>query len=143
MKIQIVNDEAESIDGFIALKISDNPSSDLLKIIDNSCMELLAIDIIDSINFDKSLEFLSDLLGKIRLNGTIILKGVSSLAFSHALLNGSINCEYASDVISNIKSIHDHRDIINLLETNNFTVDTIYLGGVSYEIKATRHTNVP
>lgn len=142
MKIQIVNDDKESIDGFITLKIGENPSSDLSKIIDNSCTELLALDVIDTISFDNALEFLSSLLRKIRLNGTIILKGVSSLTFSHALLNSSIDCEYASNIISNIKSIHDHRDIISLLETNNFTIDTVHLGGVSYEIKATRHTNV-
>ena len=142
MKIQIVNNDNESIDGFIALKISDNIKQDLGKIVDNSCTELLVLDVINSFKYNESIEFLLTLLKKVRINGNILLKGVSSLSLSNAILNELINSEEGSSVIENIKSIHDHRDIVNLLEANNFTVNTIMLGGVSYELGATRSKNV-
>lgn len=139
MKLQIVHDDNESIEGYISLTLSENSKSDLSKIVNNSCTEILLLDIIDSFEYDKSLEFLLDVLTKIRLNGSIILRGISSLAFSHALLNGSIDSNKASNIISNIKSIHDQRDVTELLEKNNFRIDTIRLNGVSYELKATRY----
>lgn len=139
MKLQIVHDDNESIEGYIALTISENSKSDLSQVVNNSCTEILLLDIIDSFAYDKSFEFLFDVLTKIRLNGSIILRGISSLAFSHALLNGSIDNSKASNIISEIKSIHDQRDITELLEKNNFRIDTIRLNGVSYELKATRY----
>jgi hypothetical protein len=138
MKLQIVHNDNESIEGFISLKISDNPKSDLSQIVNHSCTDILVLDIIDSFEYNQSFEFLSEVLSKIRLNGSLLLRGVSSLAFSHALLNGSIDSNKASNIISEIKSIHDQRDITTLLESNDFRIDTMRLNGVSYELKATR-----
>lgn len=142
MKLQIIKNDDDSIEGFISIKVSENPETELSKIISNSCTEMLVLDIIDYFDYDKSISFLADLLSKIRLNGSILLRGISSVAFSHALFNGSLDCKKASDIIANIKSVHDQRDIIGYLEANNFSIDTVRLMGASYEIKATRHTNV-
>jgi hypothetical protein len=142
MKLQIVNNDDESIDGFISLKIGEDFKTTLSQLIDNSCTEVLLLDILDTMEYEQSFEFLVSVLKKIRSNGSILLRGVSSLAFSHSLLNGPIDSKQASGIIGNIKSIHDQRDVINLLESNNFTVDTVRLNGVVYELKATRQTNV-
>jgi hypothetical protein len=142
MKLQIVNNDDESIDGFISLKVGEDFKTTLSQLIDNSCTEVLLLDILDTMEYEQSFEFLVSVLKKIRSSGSIILRGVSSLSFSHSLLNGPIDSKQASGIIGNIKSIHDQRDVINLLESNNFTVDTVRLNGVVYELKATRQTNV-
>lgn len=141
MKLQIVNNDDESIEGFISLKIGEDFKTTLSQLVDNSCTEVLLLDILDTIEYEQSFEFLVSVLKKIRSNGSIILRGVSSLAFSHSLLNGPIDSKQASGIISNIRSIRDQRDIINLLESNSFTVDTVRLSGIVYELKATRQTN--
>lgn len=142
MKLQIIKNDDDAIEGFVSIKVSENPETDLSKVINNSCTEMLVLDVIDYFDYDKSISFLADVLSKIRLNGSILLKGVSSVAFSHAVFNGSLDCKQASDIIANIKSIHDQRDIIGYLEANKFTIDTVRTTGACYEIKATRHTNV-
>jgi len=141
MKLQIVNSDDQSIEGFISLKVGEDFKTTLSQIVDNSCTEVLLLDILDTIEYEKSFEFLKIVLQKIRLNGSITLRGVSSLAFAHSLLNGPIDSKQASGIISNIDSIHDQRDVINLLESKNFTIDTVRLNGISYELKATRQTN--
>jgi len=141
MKLQIVNSDDQSIEGFISLKVGEDFKTTLSQIVDNSCTEVLLLDILDTIEYEKSFEFLKIVLQKIRLNGSITLRGVSSLAFAHSLLNGPIDSKQASGIISNIHSIHDQRDVINLLESKNFTIDTVRLNGISYELKATRQTN--
>jgi len=141
MKLQIVNSDDQSIEGFISLKVSEDFKTTLSQIVDNSCTEVLLLDILDTIEYEKSFEFLKIVLQKIRSNGSILLRGISSLAFAHSLLNGPIDSKHASGIISNIHSIHDQRDVINLLESKNFTIDTVRLNGISYELKATRQTN--
>jgi hypothetical protein len=142
MKLQIVNNDDESIEGFISLKVGEDFKTTLSQLVDNSCTEVLLLDILDTMEYEQSFEFLSGIFRKVRSSGSIILRGVSSLSFSHSLLNGPIDSKQASGIIGNIKSIHDQRDVINLLESNNFTVDTVRLSGVVYELKATRQTNV-
>ena len=142
MKLQIINNDDESIEGFISLKIGEDFKTTLSQLVDNSCTEVLLLDILDTMEYEKSFAFLADVLKKIRSNGSIILRGVSSLAFSHSLLNGPIDSKQASGIIANINSIHDQKDVINLLESHNFTIDTVRLNGISYELKATRQTNV-
>lgn len=141
MKLQIVNNDDESIEGFISLKIGEDFKTTLSQLVDNSCTEVLLLDILDTMEYEQSFEFLVSVLKKIRSNGSIILRGVSSLSFAHSLLNGPIDSKQASGIIGNIRSIHDQRDVTNLLESNNFTVDTLRLSGVVYELKATRQTN--
>ena len=142
MKLQIVKNDDESIDGFISLKLGEDFKTTLSQLVDHSCTEVLLLDILDAMEYDQSFEFLAIVLQKIRLNGSIILRGVSSLVFANSLLNGIIDSKQASGIISNIHSIHDQRDVINLLESKNFTIDTVKLNGISYEVKATRQTNV-
>jgi hypothetical protein len=142
MKLQIVNNDDESIEGFVSLKVGDDFKTALTQLIDNSCTEVLLLDILDTMEYGQSFEFLSGILRKVRSNGSIILRGVSSIAFSHSLLNGPIDSKQASGIIANIRSIHDQRDVINLLESNHFIIDTVRLNGVTYELKATRQTNV-
>jgi hypothetical protein len=142
MKLQIVNNDDESIEGFISLKVSKDFKTTLSQLVDSSCTEVLLLDILDTMEYEQSFEFLFYVLKKIRLNGSIVLRGISSIAFAHSLLNGPIDSKRASGIIDNIHSIHDQRDVINLLESNDFIVDTVRLNGVEYELKATRRTNV-
>lgn len=142
MKLQIINNENESIEGFVSLKISENFKTTLSQIIDNSCTEILLLDILDTMDYEKSYEFLSQMIHKIRLNGSLILRGVSSIVLANSILNEKIDTKQASNIIANIQSFHDQRDIITLLEANDFIIDTIRLSGVNYELKATRRTNV-
>jgi hypothetical protein len=142
MKLQIVRNDNESIDGFVSLKVNEDFKTTLSQVIDHSCKEVLMLDILDTMEYDQSFELLVGVLQKIRLNGSITLRGISSISFAHSLLSGPIDSKQASGIISNIHSIHDQRDVINLLESNNFTIDTVRLSGVAYELKATRQTNV-
>jgi len=142
MKLQIVRNDNDSIEGFVSLKVGEDFKTTLSQLVDHSCKEVLLLDILDTMEYDQSFEFLANVLQKIRLNGSITLRGISSLAFAHSLLNGPIDSKQASGIISNIHSIHDQRDVINVLESNNFTIDTVRLNGIAYELKATRQTNV-
>ena len=142
MKLQIVKNDDESIDGFVSLKVGEDFKSTVSKIIDNSCTEILLLDILDSMDYDTSYEFLSHIIQKVRLNGSLLLRGVSSIVLASSMLNGQIETKQASNVIANINSIHDQRDIITMLEANDFVVDIVRLSGVTYELKATRRINV-
>jgi hypothetical protein len=142
MKLQIVRNDNESIEGFVSLKVGEDFKTTLSQLVDNSCTEVLLLDILDTMEYESSFEFLASVLNKIRLQGSIILRGISSLAFSHSLLHGPIDSKQASEIITNIKSIHDQRDVISILESHNFIIDTVRLHGVSYELRATRYNNV-
>jgi len=142
MKLQIINNENESIEGFISLKISENFQNTLSQIVDNSCAEILLLDILDTMDYDKSYEFLSQMIRKVRLNGSLILKGISSIVLASSIMNEKIDTKQASNMIANIRSVHDQRDIITMLEANDFIIDVVRISGVTYELKATRYKNV-
>lgn len=137
MKIQVITSEPEAISGFDHILIQNGQCPDIDNVINHSCTELIAIDCLDKLSYDDSVKFFGELIKKIRLGGTLVLRGIGLLSIGQQIISEAIDAQSLSNIISNIKCLHDPRNIVNVLEKENFTV-TMYLRGIHYEITATR-----
>lgn len=135
MKIQVVKPGEKEIDGYLPLTLIEQ---DIQNVINNSCTEILALQSLDYIPFDKATLFLQALLTKVRLNGTITLTGIHAVAFAQNIINEMIDSKTASNIIDELRSIVDTRIVIQILESNNFMLDYITITGNFYELRATR-----
>lgn len=137
MKLQIVTDDNQHISGFEQINVVNGECKEMDDVINHSCTEILAIDCLEKFPYDKSVAFFGQLLQKVRLGGSIIFRGLNLISIGQQTMSGLLDAEGFSKLIANCHCIHDPRNIVNVLERENFVVTT-NLRGVHYEIKATR-----
>lgn len=137
MKLQLITHESESISGFNQILIENDRCPDIDNVINHSCTDLLAIDCLDKLSYDMSVKLFGELMKKIRLGGTLVVRGIGLLTLGHGIISESIDAQGLSAIVENIKCIHDPRNIVHVLEQENFVV-TMSLRGIHYEITATR-----
>lgn len=137
MKLQIVNNESEVVNGYMHILIANK--EDLKNIVHSSCTEVVAFNVLDKLEYKDALDFFIALLNRVRLNGCITLSSLNLISLGQNIISEEIDSENFSKLIENVKSIIDTRIIINLLESNNFIIDhLILLDRNYYELKATR-----
>lgn len=137
MKLQIINNISDQLNGFTSITIANR--QDIKNIVHNSCTQVFAARVLDTLEYKDALEFLSELLQRVRLSGSIILSGLDLISLGQNIANELIDSESASNAISNVKSITDTRIITKLLESNGFVLEYLLLLDQNYyEIKATR-----
>lgn len=137
MKLQVITHESESISGFDQILIENDTCPEIDNVINHSCTDLLAIDCLDKLSYDSSVKLFGELVKKIRLGGTLVIRGIGLLVVGQQIMSESIDAQMFSSIVQNIKCVHDPRNMVNVLEKENFAV-TLYLRGVHYEITATR-----
>lgn len=136
MKIQIVNKNEEIIDGYYI--ISTEKLENISTIINNSCTDLIAIDVLDKLTQNECIDLLNVLMQKIRINGRMVISGVHLLSLAQGIINETIDSSAVNDIIAQNQSIIDSRKICNLLEAKKFIIDTFKIYGHKYEIIAIR-----
>lgn len=136
MKIQILENIKDSIDGFNPFLLQDGNIN--IDIPDNSATMVLLTNTIESIEYSH-LDGMLGLLKKItRKGGNVIIGGIDVNCLSRDLINGFIDVETYNKLVFSKKSLYDSKGLANRLSEIGFTIDKILLRGSVYELHASR-----
>jgi hypothetical protein len=137
MKLQIIKNINDQLNGFTSITISQK--DEIKNIIHSSCTEVFANRVLDELTYQEAIQFLVELMQRVRLGGNIILSGIDLISLGQNITNELIDSQSVSYIINNAKSIIDTRIITNLLESNGFVLEYLMLLDQNYyELKANR-----
>jgi len=136
MKLQIIANESQKIDGFETVWSRKDTELSLDDISDNSCELILAKNTLDE-NLDR-LKCLKSIVSKVRMNGTVSISGTDVLCLCKATVCSTINTETCSSIMSSLNSIGTVSDVKAALKSMGLTVVSSSIHGVNYEITARR-----
>lgn len=137
MKIQILNNISDCIDGYNPVFIEDNTIN--LDVPDNSVSAILMTNSIEQISYDHINQLLSKLRQLLRLNGKLILTGVDVNCLSRDLINKLINVSVYNEIVYNRKAIYDPSELSSKLKSLGLQIDKILFKGSIYELHAVRN----
>lgn len=137
MKLQIVKNINDQLNGFTCIPISQK--DEIKSIIHSSCTEVFANRVLDELEYQEVMQFLVELIQRVRLGGSIILSSIDLISLGQNITNELIDSELTSSIIKSAKSIIDTRIVTNLLESNGFVIEYLMLLDQNYyELKANR-----
>jgi len=139
MRLLITADEESKLDGFETLLVKKDKHEEIKNVVDSSCTFLVIEGAGDSLTYEQSVDLFTTSLRKIRINGDIIIRGISFDHLAGLYKSNEINIDIVNQEISKINSVQDYKNIIYILDNNGFTVNTVVFTGLMYEIKATRN----
>lgn len=140
MRLLITAEKDSSLDGFETLLIEKEESyKNIDQVIDSSCTMIVLEGAADHLPYEQAVELVSKSFRKVRINGSIVVRGVNFGLVSSLYKSNEINIEIVNKELFKYKSAQDYKNIIYILENNNFTVDTTVFDGILYEIKAIRN----
>jgi hypothetical protein len=137
MKIQITTSNQEHIAGYREVSIKDG-KIDFQEISDNECTYILANNILDVFPAQQVKPCIMELVKKLRLGGTLVVGGTDLRIFSLNVINGMLQPNEASDIISSVSSMSDTGTIADIIREMNLVIINTQIGGVHYEISAER-----
>lgn len=100
MKYRITNNQPYT--GYVNLC-----PEDINEIPEATALEVNAADILDSIPQDQLFNFLSSLISKIRIGGTLYVGGSDAYMLTWDYLSNNITLEQFNQVIENAKAVHN------------------------------------
>lgn len=134
MKLQIIEDESQKIEGFETIMTSQNLNLD--NVPDNSCEIIVAKQALDSTV--SAQESLGKICSKVRLGGSVVISGTELRCFFKNVINGMIDENSASVLVGKSLSLSSVDSVKNGLRSLGFFVKSSTINGVSYEITAER-----
>ena len=137
MKIQIATSNQEHIAGYREISIKDG-RIDFQEISDNECTYILANNILDVFPVQHTTQCVAELVKKLRLGGTLVVGGTDLRIFSLNVINGMLQPDEASNIISSVSSMNDAGTVSNIIREMNLTIVSTQISGVHYEISAER-----
>ena len=137
MKIQITENIDKAIENYTVVPILYG-KIDLSLTPNNSVTHIVAIDAIDSVPDTLLVEFISNIVQKMRLGCQIILGGTELSAISKDVVNNNITTQDYNKLIFGKRGIYRSGDIINLLNQANLTINNVQIKGYKYELTASR-----
>jgi hypothetical protein len=141
MKLQIIEDESQKIDGFETVIVNQqNSSLNLDHIPNNSCELIISKNTLDST--PSSQESLVKICSKLRSGGSIVVSGVELRCFFKDVINGIIKEEDASLLIGKNLSLSTIGSVKDLLRSLNLFIKSSTINGVVYEVTAERRAAV-
>lgn len=140
MKIHITENIENIIEGYGMVPIIYG-KVDLGKYPDNSLLEIIAIDAIDSIPSDLLNNFFNQVISKMRMGCVMVLGGVELGLIARSIVNGKLDSEGFNGLLFKNKSMHSSVDIVKILTSHNLAIDSINIIGNNYEIKTSRPAN--
>lgn len=140
MKIYITEHIDKAISGFTIIPIVYG-EVDFSTIPDNAGDTIIAIDAIDSIKPKNILNFIHNLVKKMRLNSTLYLGGTDIFTISRQLLSGNLTIDEYNTIIDGKNGIYSAKYILDLLKSYNIDIKSSIFKGLNYEITATRTNN--
>jgi hypothetical protein len=117
MKLNIVLTEDKFISGYSNILLEKLPSEHQ-NIINNSCAEILAANILDLID-EKIIDGFLDIIAR-------------------NIVNGTLSEQQFNQMLQNVKSIHSRKYMFDLLSSRNLKIQSSSTKGNIYEIIATR-----
>ena len=138
MKVQIVRKDQEAIVGYEVVKVESPNSLEISHLVDNSCENIIAADLVDSFNNEILPQLCKALVSKLRFNGQIVLGGTDVRFFAKHLLNGILSAEEACGIIASTYSMSTSDMVRQQLENVNLRIISIHTDGLHYEVKAVR-----
>jgi hypothetical protein len=137
MKLNIVLTEDKFISGYSNILLEKLPSEHQ-NIINNSCAEILAANILDLID-EKNIDgFINLLVSKLRLGGILFISGINLDIIARNIVNGTLSEQEFNQMLQNVKSIHSRKYMFDLLSSRNLKIQSSSTKGNIYEIVATR-----
>ena len=138
MNLQILSDKKVALEGFNIAQVVDGKSEDILSVIDSSCESEVLDGAMDHMEYDKSMELLAQTLKKVRLKGSLIIRGICFEKMYQDYKSEQADMRAINTVIKDIKSMQDYKDIVASVAAYKFTVDTVSFSNFFYEIKCSR-----
>lgn len=136
MKIQILKDIKETIDGYNPVFLDDGKIS--VDYPDNSISSILMIGAIEDVPY----ELLDNILGNIRkllrMGGKVVISGVDINCISRDLVNRIIDPKTYNGVVFSKKALYDSKELCDKLSLLGLRIDKITLKGSIYELHASR-----
>lgn len=136
MKIQILKDIQDCVDGYTPVILGDNGID--IDVPNNSVSDILIVNSIENISYDKLDELLMSIKRLLRLNGTVVINGVDINCISRDLINRSIDVKTYNEIVFSKTGIYDSKELCEKLIGLGLTIDKVFLRGSIYEIKAIR-----
>ena len=137
MKIQVAKMGEETIKGYKQVVCSDNYIN-LMEISDNECSEIIANNVLDNFSIEKIHECLVSLVGKLRLNGKIVVGGTDLRLFSRAVINNMITEQQACQMANSCNSMPSLETIKPMMNSLGLNIISSTLSGVHFEVTAKR-----
>jgi hypothetical protein len=137
MKIQITENPEKLIDGYSMMPIVYG-KIDMSGIPNNCSTEILANDAIDSIFVDDIMDFFSQIVSKLRMNGKLFVSGTDLSIICQEVLSGAMNCVEFNKLNNEKRSLYPTDDIVSIIISSGLKIDFVEIKGNKYEIRATR-----
>ena len=134
MKLQIIEDESQKIEGFETVIVDQNLNLD--NIPNNSCEIIIAKGALDR-NKDAQ-ESLVNICSKLRSGGLVIVSGVELRCFFKNVINGILDEASASAMVGRSMSLSSIDSVKSILRSLGLFVKSSTINGVSYEVTAER-----
>jgi predicted DNA-binding protein (UPF0278 family) len=137
MKIYITENLDKAIENYKLVPILYG-KLDMYSIPNNSATEIVAVDAVDSIPSEFLTDFISSIRQKMRIGSKLIVGGIELSAISRDVVNGKISTKDYNELIFSKKGVYRSRDIIDLLQQADLSVEQASIKGYQYEITAIR-----
>lgn len=137
MKLQIIVNESEKIEGYTHLNLQ-TLQEDIKTIPDNSCESIVAVKVLNRIPLQSIEGFIDLVLSKLRLGGEINISGIEQKVLAKFILNGNISEQDFNTLLMFSNSMITRSDTVKLLEVKGLKLKTSNMNGIEYDITATR-----
>lgn len=139
MKLQLVKDDSNTIDGFKTISYTDpNKINEINDIVNNSCEYILANTVLDDFEIEESPKIVFALVSKLRIGGNIVLLGHDINVLAKALLNNDIGSNEMSAYLKDKRSISTALNTVTLLRDHGLEIVSVKYNSYLYEIFAKR-----
>lgn len=139
MKLQLIRDDNNVIDGFKTISYSDpNKINELNDIVSNSCEYILANTVLDDFEIEESPKIVFALVSKLRIGGSIVLLGHDINILAKALINNEIGPNEMSAYVKDKRSVSTALNTVSLLRDHGLEIVSVKYNSYLYEIFAKR-----
>jgi len=136
MKIQIITDIKECIDGYNPILLEEGTFT--IDAPENSISSILMLQSIENIPYNMLDNTLRTLRRYLRINGKLVIGGIDINCISRDLINKVIDVKTYNDVIFSKRAIYDSKELFDKISELGLTIDKMTLKGSIYEIHASR-----
>jgi hypothetical protein len=102
---------------------------------DGECTEILAVGIMDYINFQDLEAILQKWLQKIRINGIIKMGGTDLLELARATANRNLSVADFNTAMTGKSSIHSCEEFKDRLRNMGLHIKRVYFNGLSFVVE--------
>lgn len=137
MRLFVTANPSRHITGYLRCDIAYG-NWNIEQIPENSQTEIVAVDAIDNIDFDKRSLLITDLVSRLRIGGTIVVTGIDASIMCRNLYYKVMSVKDFNVAITEKKSVGVVDDLVKSLHEAGLTIVSHAMEGANYEITARR-----